>query len=123
MLTLATLVSTGCLVTAGPAHHGGGPPPPVENGPAPTEAVISGVVVDGATRAGLDKVALDFGINGKLYRTVTTDGSGHYETPPFPPGEYAVRIRREKYLMIEKDHLMMRAGQNDMNFEMTRRER
>ena len=121
-LLVASLLSLGaCLVQPGP----GGPPPvghPMGPAPEPGPTMISGQVVDAQTHQGLDKVALDFSVNGgKALGTIVTDATGHYQTPAIEPGEYGLRIRREQYQMIERPSIMVHRGNNDMTFEMVHR--
>ncbi len=124
MLSLSFLLSTsGCLVS-GQAHTGG--PPPVEEGPpppgdhGPRTGVVEGMVVDAATHEGLNNVGLDFAAGGRSVGTALTDATGHYRTPELPPGEYAIRVRREKFNSVQQGNASVHRGHNEMNFEMVR---
>ena len=118
---VAMLVSAGaCVVQPGPAPGTTVPPPERTHPEGPSEGILYGVVVDAQTHAPLAKVGLDFAMGGKAVGTAVTDTDGRYQTPALPPGDYAVRIRREQYNYIQAPHVSVPPGRTEMNFEMTR---
>jgi hypothetical protein len=109
---------TGCLVTAkGRAGGGGGPPPPPAERNEPAQ--ITGMVINSVTHGPVERAAIDITgatVQGQI--TTATDGSGHYETQPLPPGHYTVRVRRKGFQVMLRD-FDLRPGETRLDVEMT----
>jgi Carboxypeptidase regulatory-like domain len=108
-LLFMMLVSTGaCMVQAG-QPHGGGPPPSHESA---RSAMLAGNVVDAQTHQPIGRAAIDVVVAGVGKYTQQTDASGNFAMTDIPPGEYALRVRRDGFRPWEQTHVMLRAGEN-----------
>lgn len=129
LLALALTSSLGaCVATVGPGP--GGPPPrretvPVSRPPerAPEPRIIEGVVIDAVTRQPIDRAAIDItspAFQGEM--TANTGPDGRFRTREIPPGEFAIRCRRDGYEAINRK-AMMGDGTARLEFEMTPKRR
>jgi Carboxypeptidase regulatory-like domain len=131
---LAMLVSTGaCVVTPArggprpeppqgneppPAEPGPppppapGPPPPPAPAPAPRAAMLAGTIVDAQTGLPIGRAAIDIVVAGVGKYTQQTDAQGNFAMTDIPPGEYALRVRRDGFRPWEQIHVMLHAGEN-----------
>jgi Carboxypeptidase regulatory-like domain len=112
--TLLAIVATSllgaCVATVGPGRRS---PPPAEPPPPPPPAevrerhheprVIEGVVIDAATHQPIGRAAIDItgpAIQGEM--TANTGPDGRFRTNEIPRGEFAIRVRREGYEVVER---------------------
>jgi hypothetical protein len=109
---LIVMLLSSCLVTTS-TRGGSRPPPPNEPAPppgrpqppppAPAPRYLEGTVTDATSGKPVGRAAVDVTspmIKGEM--TTQTDENGYYRTKELPPGEFALRCRREGYEAINR---------------------
>src|ERR1700728_1245519 len=80
---------------------------------AQTGASLSGVVTDQAGAA-LPGVAVTIrNVDTGATRTITTDGTGHYQVSGLPPGRFEIRVAKPGFADEPRTGITVAAGQAD----------
>ena len=74
--------------------------------------MLAGNVIDAQTHQPISRAAIDIVVSGQGKYTQQTDAAGNFAMSDIPPGEYALRVRRDGYLPWEQRVVMLHAGEN-----------